>query len=54
MFTTVANLQVPYIIMHMLGTPQNMQKNPVYEDVTKEIISFFARTNSQIASTKTQ
>ena len=42
MFETVANLQVPYILMHMLGTPQNMQKNPVYNDVTKEIISFFA------------
>ena len=42
MFETVAQLQVPYVLMHMLGTPQNMQKNPVYEDVTKEIISFFA------------
>ncbi|WP_299669879.1 dihydropteroate synthase [uncultured Polaribacter sp.] len=42
MFETVADLQVPYILMHMLGTPQNMQKNPVYKDVTKEIISFFA------------
>ncbi|MGJ8743700.1 dihydropteroate synthase [Polaribacter sp.] len=42
MFETVANLQVPYILMHMLGTPQNMQKNPVYEDVVKEIVSFFA------------
>ena len=42
MFTTAANLQVPYILMHMLGTPQNMQRNPVYSDVTREIISFFA------------
>jgi dihydropteroate synthase len=42
MFSTAANLQVPYILMHMLGTPQNMQKNPVYNDITKEIISFFA------------
>jgi dihydropteroate synthase len=42
MYSTAANLQVPYILMHMLGTPQNMQKNPVYNDVTKEIISFFA------------
>ena len=42
MFETVAKLQVPYILMHMLGTPQNMQKNPVYDDVTKDIISFFA------------
>lgn len=43
MFATVANLQVPYILMHMLGTPQNMQKNPAYTDVTQEIISFFAK-----------
>ena len=42
MFQTIADLQVPYILMHMLGTPQNMQQNPVYEDVTNEIISFFA------------
>ena len=42
MFETVANLQVPYILMHMLGTPQNMQQNPIYKDVTQEIISFFA------------
>jgi len=42
MFATVANLKVPYILMHMQGTPQNMQQNPIYEDVTKEIIFFFA------------
>ncbi len=42
MFTTVAALQVPYIIMHMLGTPQNMQQNPQYDAVTKEVTSFFA------------
>lgn len=42
MFETVADFQVPYILMHMLGTPQNMQLNPVYSDVTQEIISFFA------------
>jgi len=42
MFSTVAELQVPYIVMHMLGTPQNMQQNPQYDDVTKEVISFFA------------
>lgn len=42
MFETVANLQIPYVLMHMLGTPQNMQKNPIYKDVTQDIISFFA------------
>ncbi|WP_408047652.1 dihydropteroate synthase [Tenacibaculum crassostreae] len=42
MFTTVAKLQVPYIMMHMQGTPQNMQVNPHYENVVTEVISFFA------------
>ncbi len=38
MFDTVAEYQVPYIMMHMQGTPQTMQKNPSYEDVTQDII----------------
>jgi dihydropteroate synthase len=42
MFATIAELQIPYIVMHMLGTPQNMQQNPHYNDITKEVISFFA------------
>ncbi|QMU63661.1 MAG: dihydropteroate synthase [Flavobacteriaceae bacterium] len=42
MFETIAKMQVPYIVMHMQGTPQHMQKNPEYENITKELISFFA------------
>ncbi|CAM1366547.1 Dihydropteroate synthase [Tenacibaculum sediminilitoris] len=42
MFKTVAKLQVPYIMMHMQGTPQNMQQAPSYENVVTEVISFFA------------
>ncbi|MCQ2236130.1 MAG: dihydropteroate synthase [Bacteroidales bacterium] len=34
----VAELNVPYILMHMQGTPETMQQNPHYEDVTKEVI----------------
>jgi len=41
MFDTVARLNVPYILMHMKGTPYNMQKNPKYKNVTNEILSFF-------------
>ena len=52
MFVTVAKLQVPYILMHMLGTPQNMQQNPIYENVTKEIISFFAAKIYQLRQLK--
>jgi len=42
MFATVAKLQVPYILMHMQGTPQNMQENPTYTNVVTELRSFFA------------
>jgi len=37
----VAELKVPYILMHMKGTPKDMQKNPYYDDVIREIIEFF-------------
>ena len=42
MFETVARLGVPYILMHIKGTPENMQKNPVYSDVVNDIILFFS------------
>lgn len=42
MFKTVADLNVPYIMMHMKGTPHDMQKNPAYDDVMKEIFMFFS------------
>jgi len=38
---TVAALQLPYVLMHMQGTPQNMQQNPQYENVVREILDFF-------------
>jgi len=49
MFDTIAKLQVPYIIMHMQGVPQNMQKNPTYTNVVAEVIYFF---NKKIALLK--
>lgn len=42
MFETISTLKVPYILMHMLGTPQNMQINPQYSDVVTEVMNFFA------------
>jgi dihydropteroate synthase len=42
MFATIARLQVPYIIMHMQGNPQNMQVNPTYTNVTLEVIDYLA------------
>lgn len=42
MMPTVAKLGVPYIMMHMKGTPQNMQKNPEYDNVVKEMMYYFS------------
>lgn len=42
MFQTVAKLGVPYVLMHMKGTPQNMQQEAHYEDLMKEIMLYFA------------
>jgi len=51
MISEVADLNVPYILMHMKGTPQTMQQNAVYENVTREVLDFFiARTNELIQS----
>ncbi len=41
MFETVAKLGIPYILMHIQGTPATMQEAPVYEDVIKDISAFF-------------
>ena len=42
MFGTIAKLSVPYIIMHMQGTPQDMQMNPHYDNLQKEVFLYFA------------
>lgn len=42
MFSTIARLGVPYIIMHMQGTPQEMQKNPHYDNLLKEVFYYFS------------
>ena len=41
MFLTVEDLNVPYILMHMKGTPHTMQNSPVYEDVVTDILKWF-------------
>jgi dihydropteroate synthase len=41
MLTTVANLRVPYIVMHMKGTPATMQQHAQYESMALEILDFF-------------
>ncbi|QRE03449.1 dihydropteroate synthase [Flavobacterium psychrophilum] len=42
MFETIAKLQVPYIMMHMRGTPQTMQEMTNYDDLLKDILFYFS------------
>ncbi|MCK4881193.1 MAG: dihydropteroate synthase, partial [Bacteroidales bacterium] len=42
MFTTMAQLGIPYIMMHMQGTPPTMQEEPTYKNVVDELLQFFA------------
>ena len=43
MFRTVADLRVPYILMHMRGTPQTMGQHTDYADLLEEVTLYFAR-----------
>lgn len=48
MFRTVAGLGVPYIMMHMQGTPQDMQSEPHYDHLLKDVFMYFARKVQQM------
>jgi dihydropteroate synthase len=48
MFSTVAKLGVPYVLMHMQGTPTDMQINPQYKNVTHELFQFFSLKVEQL------
>lgn len=48
MFNTVARLQVPYILMHMKGTPQNMTQMAQYNDVFGEVLDYFVSKYQQL------
>ena len=48
MFATVADLRVPYIMMHMQGTPRDMQQHPHYENLRVEVMQYFARKVQQL------
>ncbi len=48
MFETMADLNVPYIIMHMQGNPQNMQDDPTYESLVKDILKFLAQKKHKL------
>ena len=50
MMATVAALQVPYVMMHMKGTPQTMQSLTHYENVTKEMLFYFSQKVAEARS----
>ncbi|HTN69273.1 MAG TPA: dihydropteroate synthase [Dysgonamonadaceae bacterium] len=50
MFTTVAQLNVPYILMHMRGTPQTMQKLIDYDNLIGDIIYYFSEKIAHLNS----
>ena len=47
MIPTVAKLGVPYICMHIKGAPENMQENPTYENLTREVLDFFIQKTDE-------
>ena len=48
MIETVAALKVPYVLMHMKGTPQTMQQNATYENATREVFDFFIAKTDEL------
>ncbi|WP_190809467.1 dihydropteroate synthase [Flagellimonas sp. S3867] len=52
MFATVAKYQVPYIMMHLKGTPQSMQKKAVYDDLIKDLRHYFSEKMSKATEHK--
>jgi dihydropteroate synthase len=50
MMQTIAEFQVPYIMMHMKGNPQTMQSLAQYENITKEMLLYFSQKVSEARS----
>lgn len=48
MFPAIAELNVPYILMHIKGTPQNMQTNPTYDNLMQEVSLYFSQKVNQL------
>jgi len=50
MFSTIAKLKVPYILMHIRETPQTMQQKPQYDDVVRDLVYYFSERIQQLSS----
>lgn len=44
MFETMSEIKLPYVMMHMQGTPETMQLQPVYDNVVEDILNFFRKS----------
>jgi dihydropteroate synthase len=51
MLSAIVHLNIPFVIMHIQGTPSTMQKNPVYNDVAKEVRSFLVEQARKLLGT---
>ncbi|RXK62131.1 dihydropteroate synthase [Lacibacter luteus] len=47
MLSTIADLKIPFIAMHMQGNPDTMQQNPQYENIAKEVVDYFIKKVEQ-------
>ena len=50
MFKCIAKYKVPYVLMHMQGTPQNMQNKPQYKDIVLDIRHYFSKKVAELHS----
>ena len=50
MMQTVGKNNAPYVLMHLLGTPKDMQKNPKYDNVVQEVLYYFSEKIQQAYS----
>lgn len=48
MFKSVAQMQVPYVMMHMQGNPKTMQENPTYNNVTQDLLYYFSKKINEL------
>lgn len=52
MFGVISHFQVPYIMMHLKGTPRSMQKNTVYNDLAYDLLLYFSKKIDEATSKK--
>lgn len=48
MFSCIADLNAPYVLMHIQGNPQTMQENPTYNNVVDEVKNYFEEKVNQL------